>query len=388
LVYWRRRALVLLSVTTIVVVGYLGITLGLALTNPSYGVSFQARFAEWGRQHGLGREVTWAEAEYYRLHPAKVGGAPPLSAFGTGPTVIHDPPGIHLPAPTRIPTPAATALPGEGVWHVVGRETTNGTPTTYEAFVRPDALHTSYVVGVAWMDPKLLRAQLYSGSSIPGGGPFPYTAPISVKSSRSLVDAFNAGFLMPNANGGYYTGGKMIIPLRVGAASAVIFKDGSITVGKWGRDVTMTNQIASVRQNLALIVDGGKPVPGLANANIAAWGLTLGGAFNVWRSGLGITSDGALIYVGGPSLSISDLANVLVRAGAVRGMELDINTDWVQFSSFAGPFNAPITGSNGTSLLSGASGMIGPPSRYFASWWTRDFFTMSLRGAATTGAGG
>ena len=29
-----------------------------------------------------------------------------------------------------------------------------------------------------------------------------------------------------------------------------------------------------------------------------------------------------------------DLADLLVRAGAVRAMELDINTDWVNFSSY------------------------------------------------------
>jgi len=226
------------------------------------------------------------------------------------------------------------------------------------------------------MDPTLLRAQLYSGSQIPGGGPFRYSAPISAAASRTLVDAFNAGFLMQDADGGYYTDGKTILPLRVGAASAVVFKDGTLTVGKWGREVTMTPQVASVRQNLDLIVDGGKPVAGLTNANLLKWGATIGGAYNVWRSGLGVTKDGALVYVGGPSLSISDLANVLVRAGAWRAMELDINTDWVQFSSFRGPLNTPVNASAGTSLL---AGMVGTPSRYFATWWTRDFFTMSLR---------
>jgi len=154
-----------------------------------------------------------------------------------------------------------------------------------------------------------------------------------------------------------------------------------MTVAKWGTDVTMSNQIASVRQNLDLIVQNGKPVAGLTNANVMRWGKTLGGGFNVWRSGLGVTSDGALVYVGGPSLSISDLANVLVRAGAVRGMELDINTDWVQFSAFTGPLNTPINGSNGTSL---ESAMAGKPSRYFANWWTRDFYTMTLRSKVTT----
>lgn len=381
LVYWRRRVLVALLTTFVVVVGYLGITLGFALTNQGYGVSLQARFAEWGRQHGLGREVTWAESEYYRLHPAKVGGAPPLTAFGSGPTTIKVPTGGHLPEPKTIPTPAVTPLPGEGVWHVAGRETATGIPTMYEAFVRPDAIHTSYVVGVVWMDPTLLQAQLYSGSSIPGGGPYPYTAPISAKNSENLVAAFNAGFLMPDANGGYYTDGRTILPLRNGAASVVIFKDGTMTVGKWGSDVTMSAQVASVRQNLDLIVDNAKPVPGLTNANLLKWGKTLGGSFNVWRSGLGVTKNGALIYVGGPSLSISDLANVLVRAGAVRAMELDINTDWVQFSAFQGPLNTPINGGSGTSL---ERAMAGTASRYFVNWWTRDFYTMSLRASVTT----
>ena len=54
----------------------------------------------------------------------------------------------------------------------------------------------------------------------------------------------------------------------------------------------------------------------------------------VWRSGVGITADGALVYVGGPGLNITDLADLLVRAGAVRAMELDINTDWVNFSAY------------------------------------------------------
>jgi hypothetical protein len=381
-VYWRRRAIVALSVVTIVVVGYFGTTLAFALTNQSYGVTYMARIAEWGRQHGIGGFVTWAETEYYKLNPPKVGGKPPLNAFGSGPSTVKVAAGGHLAAPARIPSPAGKWLPGEGVWHVAGRETANGVPTVYEAFVRPDAVHTSYVVGVAWMDPTLLQAQLYSGSFIPGPGHYRYTAPISAKNSETLVTAFNAGFRMQDANGGYYTDNKMILPLRRGAASVVIFKDGTMTVGKWGAvGFTMSNQIASVRQNLALIVNNGAAVPGLASQNTNKWGKTLGGTFNVWRSGLGVTKNGALVYVGGPSLSISDLAHVLVRAGAVRGMQLDINTDWVQYSLYNGALNAPINGGNGTKLLSAMAGL---PSRYFTTWWNRDFFTLSLRAGETT----
>jgi hypothetical protein len=287
---------------------------------------------------------------------------------------------LVLAPPTNIVSPAKTPLPGEGVWHVAGRTTANGIPTVYEAFVRPDAVHTSFVVGVAWMDTNLLSAQLYSGSVIPGGGHFSHTAPVSAKDTEDLVAAFNAGFLTSDSNGGYYTDGQTIIPLRKGAASVVIFKNGRMTVAKWGRDVVMTNQIASVRQNLDLIVDNAKPVAGLNNPNSIKWGKVLGNSYNVWRSGLGITKDGALVYVGGPSMSIADLADILIRAGAIEGMELDINVDWVQYSTYTGALNTPINGGDGKSLL---SSMPGTPSRYFESYWGRDFFTMSLRANET-----
>jgi len=70
---------------------------------------------------------------------------------------------------------------------------------------------------------------------------------------------------------------------------------------------------------------------------------------------------------------------LLVRAGAVRAMELDINTDWVNFATFdpATP-NGPASPANGTDLLPLAD-MVGPPNRYFESWWARDFITMSAR---------
>jgi len=44
---------------------------------------------------------------------------------------------------------------------------------------------------------------------------------------------------------------------------------------------------------------------------------------------VGVTADGALLYAGGPAMSIIALARTLQSAGAVRAMEMDINTDWV-----------------------------------------------------------
>jgi hypothetical protein len=226
------------------------------------------------------------------------------------------------------------------------------------------------------MDTNLLTALLYSGSQIPGGGPFNRSAPISPSRSKTLVTAFNSGFLMQNADGGYYVDGKTYKKLRLGAASVVIFKNGRMTVAKWGRDVVMTNQVASVRQNLDLIVDNSKAVHGLRNPKSTKWGRVVNANDDVWRSGLGITKTGALVYVGGPAMSLSDLAGVMLRAGVEEGMELDYGLDWVQLSTFTGKPDTVIDAGDGASLL---SSMPGAPNRYFASFWEHDFFTMSLR---------
>ena len=176
----------------------------------------------------------------------------------------------HLPPPLAMTPVAHPALPGEGQWSAAGR-TIDGIPAIYETTLRPDAIHTSEVVGVAWMDTELLRATLYSGSVIPGGGPYSYTAPIAAGDATSLVAAFNAGFLMSDANGGYYTDSRTEDPLVNGAASFVVYKNGSATVAEWGRDVTMGPDIASVRQNLDLLVDNGQPVQGLDAADTTKW---------------------------------------------------------------------------------------------------------------------
>ena len=354
------------------------------MTDPGLGTSVPTRLAEWARLHGGGSIVTWAENVWYSHHPPPVGGKPPVGAIpssGGQKVTVPMPLAVpHLPIPSAIPPVATPTIPGEGQWHAAGR-LVHGVPAVYEAFVRPDSVHTSVVTAAAWMDTKLLSATLYSGSTIPGGGPWHHTAPVSTQAASTLVAAFNAGFLMSNAEGGYYTDGRTVIPLRTGAASVVVYRDGAVTVGQWGRDMSMTPNVVSVRQNLSLLVDGGQPVAGLNANDTTQWGYTLEGNDYVWRSGLGVTANGALVYVGGPDLNIVDLANVLARAGAVRAMELDINTDWVNFATFAPPTPTGLaTPRDGTDLL---SYMAGTPQRYFESWWSRDFFTMSARTQGT-----
>ena len=102
-----------------------------------------------------------------------------------------------------------------------------------------------------------------------------------------LDAAFNSGFRMQDADGGYYLDGVTAYPLRTGAASLVDRLAGNVTVGAWGTDVAMTPTTVSVRQNLDLIVDDGAPVPGLGENDNSRWGATLGGRIQVWRPASG-----------------------------------------------------------------------------------------------------
>ena len=238
--------------------------------------------------------------------------------------------------------------------------------------------------GVAWMDTRLLAARLYSGSESPGGGPYRFTAPVEPAQARSLVAAFNGGFKMAVAGGGYFTEGRTIVPLRNGAASLVIDKNGDVSLGAWGREVQMTPNVSSVRQNLTLLVDGGHPTVLARSLSWLDWGATCGvtscvgpGVEHQWRSGLGITASGALVYVTGSGLAPLQLAQLLVRAGAVRAMQLDINPDWTVFVTYNPATPSGLAApANGTKLVPTT---VQGPWTFFAPWWARDFVTMSAR---------
>jgi hypothetical protein len=295
-----------------------------------------ARSVEWLRDHGMSGAVDWVEHWWYTNHPPPVGGVPahglPRSARLRGVAVPRHrnsaSPAAYLRRPVNMVPLVTTPLPGEGVWRPTGRRVA-GHPAVYSAYFRPDAIHTSLVAGALWLDTKLLNVVYVPGLREPPFTPHPWGAQVPPLLRGALVAAFNSGFKLTAAQGGVFIDGKTVFPLVNGAASLVIDSHGKASVGQWGRDVKMSPNIATVRQNLALIVDHVQPVPGLPTNVNGAWGATLGNKVFVWRSGVGVDAHGALVYVAGPGLSAVTLATLLQRAGCIRAMELDINADWV-----------------------------------------------------------
>ena len=279
-----------------------------------------------------------------------------------------------LARPTSVQPYPGSTLAGQGAWRAAGR-LVHGVPAVYTTTLRLPG-PTTVVAGLAWMDTSLLRARLYSGSLSPGGLFWKFTAPVSPGAARSLVAAFNGGYLLKVSNGGYLSEGHLVAPLRVGAASLVIYRNGSLNVGQWARDVGMTSNVVAVRQNLTLLVDHAHIVSGLNPADIAAWGAALNNVVNTPRSGLGVTASGALVYVEGP-MNIVQLAQLLVRAGAVRAMTLDMNPLWPIFATYAPPSAGGLASPSNGRVLTPT--MLQTPARFFQPAYARDFVTMSVK---------
>ena len=313
------------------------------------------------------------------------GGTPATAGATTATAGAAGTAGTPGPTTTTVLSPAATGptttIPGSvlptpgdpGTW-TIGSWVPAGRPVAGSPAVETNGLRHSpggATIAVARMDTARLRAAFY-----PGSGPGQSAVPSNLW--PAVVATFNSGFKMNQSRGGWYLNGATPVPLRDGAASLVIFADGSATVGQWGRDVRMAANVVAVRQNLVLMVDGGRPVPGLTGPSSslqAGWGYTLGGGIATWRSAVGVDTSGRLLYVAGPALDPVTLAWGLAAAGATRAMELDINPAWPSFSTFvdgpAGPAS-PV----GTKLL---PGMSGSPDHFLRGAGGRDFFAVFAR---------
>jgi hypothetical protein len=329
---WRLRTVKVATGVLAIFVVFVGFSAGQALA-ANNGQSASAKLAEWARDHYMGPLITFGE--WLTYSPPKVGGKPSFSLAqgvnGKG-QKFRKTRGFVPIIPKNLSSPAGSPLVGEGVWRLA--ETVKNEPAMYTTFLRPDSVHTSYVAGLVSMDQRLLSFSLHPGSEDPGPGNWNSSSYIAPGQRTGLMATFNSGFKLDASGGGFYLNGASKGSLVNGAATVVYYKNGSIKIGAWGRDFHMTSSIAGVRQNLKLIVDHGQIPADVSKNVLSSWGATLGGAYYVWRSGIGITKDGRVIYVYGPALTAQTLAQLLQRAGAVEGMQLDINPEWTTFESY------------------------------------------------------
>ena len=325
--------------------------------------SLTIRSFEWLRDHGAAQIASEIETVYYTMNAPTRGGAPlrrlPLKAE----TSIES---VHPPDIRPVISPA---LPGEGVW--VPTETWSGTNSPVQiAQFRSDPNYPQMVAGVAWIDIRRASLQLYPGQLEPSvtlsRGPMEVPADLRPR----LLATFNGGFKLADSGGGFAIGGRTYAPLKDGLATLISYADGRVDIQAWTGGPDVAPEVRYARQDLPLIVSGGRPNPNLSDG--PEWGATLGNAIRVWRSGIGIDTNGNLIYAAADNQTVASLAQILIRAGAIRAMQLDINSYWVTFISYAR------SGAGDPSSL--LPGMTRGPYRYLSPD-DRDFFAVYQRAA-------
>jgi hypothetical protein len=146
-----------------------------------------------------------------------------------------------------------------------------------------------------------------------------------------LLATLNGGFKYADGAFGLMTDGKVYVPPQPNAATIAITKSGRLLLGAWGTDPQLksTNKnLVAWRQNAGLLINDGH-ISTLAQDG-ASWGGTILNSEYTWRSGLGITAQGNLIYAAGNALVPETLGKALKAAGAITAMELDINPFWTR----------------------------------------------------------
>ncbi len=228
--------------------------------------------------------------------------------------------------------------------------------------------------GVALLsfDQHLVELRLRAGTIDPGGSGWRWGPAAGPPELRRLVAAFNGGFKFSTGAGGFVSYGRVAVPLSNGLGSIVTYASGLTDIGSWHSEVPAPGMpIASVRQNLTLLIDHG--IAASSSGCDSCWGATLGGVSAPARSALGITAHGRLVWAGGEHLTVRALVDALLGARVRRAVELDINPEWV-----AGYLYGHRGGHGPVAPVPVVPGQNGVPG-FFLAPYSRDFFTIEAR---------
>ncbi|MBV9310673.1 MAG: hypothetical protein JOZ73_07570 [Solirubrobacterales bacterium] len=331
-----------------------------SVTGPSNS-SFTIRSFEWLRDNGAASVASQIESVYYSLNAPSTGG-PPLRKL---PMTAH--PAVDAIHPPDIPPAIQPAVVGEGVWTPSEHWGGPNSPVQVARF-RSDPNYPRLVAGVAWIDTARTWIDLYPGRLEPSVNVPRGSMEVPLPARSRLLATFNSAFKLEDSGGGVALNGRTYAPMKPGIATLVRYASGGVDVQSWAGGPEVPPGVKFARQNLPLIVSGGRPNPDLSDG--PAWGATLGNAVRVWRSGVGVDAHGNLICAAANDQSVGSLAQILIRAGAIRAMELDINSYWVTFVTYGDPF-AGRPSSLLPSMTRGGNRYLTPDDRDFLAVYLR-----------------
>ena len=268
------------------------------------------------------------------------------------PLTQSDPSVAQAPPPTvagglstdPISTQASKPLPGEGKWQTVPLTLFPKQLVMEQTFTRPDPDRNYALVSVLKVDMSHFTLNTVAGTKEPGGSvgkPGPGVVPTDVHDSGKLVAAFAGGCQYRDGEYGMIVGKTTYLPLKPNLATIIGHANGKFEIVNY-QGQTLAPDVTFVRQNCPSLIENGVIGPE-DEKNKQLWGRTLTSDIYTWRSGVGITAEGNLVYAVGSSLTPTTLAVALKSAGAVNAMQLDINPFWVRFNIFNNYHNGAYT---------------------------------------------
>ena len=217
------------------------------------------------------------------------------------------------------PNPAFSALPGEGQWNNIPLNIFPDKEVLAYTFVRPDSSRSFAIVSIVKMDTKALTLASVAGTIEPGGKVGkrgPGKVPKTIVQSGNLVAAFDGGFQYSDGAYGMIVGNTTYLPLKPDLGTIVGYNDGTVDIFDYIGQALGDN-VAFVRQNGPLLIENGQ-ITVTDPSSQQTWGRVVGTGMYTWRSALGVSKDGQLLFAAGNNLSPETLAEALASAGAVR----------------------------------------------------------------------
>ncbi len=301
-----------------------------------------------------------------------LGGCGGNSAATHKPTKVHSSPAKPKKTVTVPPRPAPPPYPRVRAAALSAGTSAFVPAVRWKGHAAVSIAHLATGVDLLSFNQRLVTLRLHSGTVDAGASGWRFGPAITGRERFRVVAAFNGAFRLSTGSGGFEAYGRVAVPLRAGLGSIVTYKDGTTDIGSWRSEVPAAGkQVASVRQNLSLLIDHGRAAASIGC--VACWGATLGGVVDPARAALGVRANGTLIWAGGEHLTVATLTDALLHAHVVRAVELDINPEWVagylyaHHSLHAPPVPLPVI-----------QGQVGIPGEFLAPW-SRDFFSVDAR---------
>ncbi len=261
--------------------------------------------------------------------------APPVSA---APEVPQLPPFRVKDVP---PMHKSWSAPGDGVWvGVEDKQHPEDAPRMFKTLLHPDRNRSWAAVTVVAVDLRQVRLHIVAGRWEPkatekDGFSYKRTGLIPESAQDQLLAAFNGGFKLEHGRYGMRVDDVTLVRPRAKVCTVAMHADDRLEIGSWERFSESHEKLRWWRQTPYCMWEQGKLHLGLRADDNTTWGATVDGDTVIRRSAIGVSEDGAILYVGiGDSTTARAIATAMQHAGSHEVAQLDVNWSFPKFVTF------------------------------------------------------